>query len=326
MADTNNVRITTPGGTITYVDNTATGGTDISTDTSSSSTTNTTVNSTQTTIIKNLGTGQQISAGIVSTNTYGLKSLVAGNNITLTSDDDTITINSTSKANIIAGDNIELETNEDGSITISAESSFSSSDIKSGSDINVVENSDGSVTINSTAPTGVTELSKLSDVDLTTTAPASGDLLQYNGSKWVPYTNVEYPVGSLMCLKLTGTMGMASNGSALVLKSITNLPSGWSATYSDVQVTITSNIPSGTAFPITMVTSVTSQQQVGSTAKNATLTAFNAIGASFDYNDATGVLTLYRINQDTVYSSGSETNIDLYISFYILKEQTSIWS
>ena len=34
-------------------------------------------------------------------------------------------------------------------------------------------------------------IDELSDVDTTTTAPVSGDFLQYNGTNWVPVTNVQ---------------------------------------------------------------------------------------------------------------------------------------
>jgi hypothetical protein len=36
---------------------------------------------------------------------------------------------------------------------------------------------------------GATALSGLTDVDTTTTAPTSGQVLGYNGTKWVPSTN-----------------------------------------------------------------------------------------------------------------------------------------
>ena len=38
------------------------------------------------------------------------------------------------------------------------------------------------------------ELSDMTDVDLTTDPPASGDLLQYDGTDWVPYTPVAFDV------------------------------------------------------------------------------------------------------------------------------------
>ena len=304
MTDTNNVRIVTPGGEVSYADPVS-GGTEISVTTSTATTTDSSAVGVKSTILTTVGTGVPVLKGLISSGNYGIKSLVAGTNITLDSDtnNNTITINSTSQSTLKAGTNISLVPADDGSVTISA-------------------------TLNSQ----IDELSQLKDVDITTTAPTEGQVLSYQSGKWsaetipTPASPAAFPKGSVMWLNLKGTL-TSTGGDTPYLSGITNLPTGWTlGAVTAIQLTINTNLASGTAFPIIMQSAVDSTQQLNSTAKMASSTSFSPNAAMMDYDDKTGILNLYRINATTIFSSSSTTTCDLYIGFYILEDQQTLWS
>ena len=288
MPDTNNVRIKTPTGEIFYYD-----GDKSSNKKSSSSpdintsgdglTSSDSGNEIQTISIINVGDGKPVFAGKINSTTYGIKSIVAGDNINIVSNSDTLVISA-------------------------------------------IKNSDS----------GVNKLSELQDVDIKTTPPVNGDILAYNGSEWVNLTpdwsgkTAKFPSGSLMVIKISGILGTTDDNSdsdTRYLKSLTSYPSTWDILSIDNNmVSINTNLSSGTAFPINMYSSVGSVLQLNSTSSMVTSTSYSPNQAMMDYNDSTGILNLYRINSQTIFCSGDETKITIYLGFYIIKDQATLWS
>ena len=336
MVDTNNVRITTPGGSVKYINTVSDGGTEISSnsdDSSSETNSNSIINDDNNTPIKiiSVGSGNAVLKGLVENNTYAIRSIVAGDNINITTDSNVLIISSTSTdtstniKNVGTGENLVNEITNN---------SYEIKTIVAGDNIKL-SSDNSTLTISSTSSTSPIDLlSELKDVDITTVTPKNGDVLAYNGNEWVSLTpdwsgqTAKFPVGSTMWVPLSGTLGSdTTDTDTLYLKTITAMPSTWSVISIDnSMISINTGLSADTAFPIMLQSSVGTIMQQNSTAKMVTSTSYSPNQAIMDFDNNTGILNLYRINSQTIFCSGTETSITLYIGFYIMKDQQTNWS
>lgn len=336
MVDTNNVRITTPGGEVKYIDSINSGGTELNSDTSDESTTTSTVSgntSNTSSLIKiiSVGNGNAVLKGLIDNSTYAIRSIIAGENINIITNDNTLTISS------VNDETIQLKSLGNGENILNqiSDNSYGIKSIIAGNNISLI--SDGnSITISSTNSNSdsIDLLSELKDVDITTTPPVNGDVLAYNGTEWVNLTpdwsgqTAKFPIGSMMWIPITGSMGnLVTDSDTLYMNSITSMPTSWSLINIDnSMISINTGLPSNTAFPVMMQSSVGSILQADTAAKMVTATSYSPNQAMMDFDNNTGILNLYRINSQTIFCSGDETSITLYIGFYIMKDQQTIWS